>query len=126
MRLASDTKLRGGIQPIVTLGAGGTSDASAHPTAEVKKGTDVTLWAKAQTRPSAGKIVKVEWDFEGDGHFTAGPVSIGQEVALKEVHRFVHPGTYFPVVRVTAQRDGDANKPFGLVQNIASMRLIVR
>jgi hypothetical protein len=42
------------------------------------------------------------------------------------VHAFVRPGTYFPVIRVTAQRDGDADTPFGLVQNLASMRVIVR
>ena len=97
----------------MTLGVGRTADASSHPTAQVKKGTDITFWAKAQTPPSAGKIVKVEWDFDGDGHFTVQPVSIGHESAFKEVHRFIRPGTYFPVVRVTAQRDGDANTPFG-------------
>jgi len=126
VQLAPEAELRAGIQPVVTLGVGRTSDASSHPIALVKKGTDITLWAKAQTPPSAGKIVKVEWDFEGDGHFTAQPVSIGHESAFKEVHRFVRPGTYFPVVRVTAQRDGDANTPFGLVQNLASMRVTVR
>jgi hypothetical protein len=126
VQLAPAAELRGGIQPIVTLGVGRTSDASSHPTALVKKGTDIIFWAKAQTPPSAGMIVKVEWDFEGDGHFTPQPVSIGHESAFKEVHRFIRPGTYFPVVRVTAQRDGDANTPFGLVQNLASMRVTVR
>jgi hypothetical protein len=126
VQLAPAAKLRRGIQPIVTLGAGKTSNVSSHPTAEVKKGTDVTFWAKAQTPASAGKIVKVEWDFEGDGHFTSQPVSIGHESAFKEVHRFVRPGTYFPVVRVTAQRDGDPNTAFGQVQNLASMRVTVR
>ena len=126
VRIEPNAKLGGGIQPSVTLGAGKTSDASTHPTAEVKTGTDVTLWAKAQTPPSAGRIVKVEWDFEGDGHFKALPVSIGDEHAWKQVHRFVRPGIYFPVVRVTAQRDGNANSPFCLVQNLASMRVIVK
>ncbi len=126
VQLAPEAEHRAGIQPVVTLGAGRTSDASAHTTALAKRGAVVTLWARAQTPPSAGKIVKVEWDFEGDGHFTERPVTIGHEAGLKEVHRFVRPGTYFPVVRVTAQRNGDANTPFGLVQNLASMRVIVR
>jgi hypothetical protein len=126
VQLAQAAEMRRGIQPVVTLGVGKTSDASSHPTALVKKGKDITFWAKDQTPPSAGKIVKVEWDFEGDGHFTARPVSIGYEFASKEVHRFVRPGTYFPVVRITAQRDGDANTSFGLVQNLASMRVIVK
>ena len=126
MQLSVDAELRRGIQPIVTLAVARTSDASSHPTALVKKGRNVTFWARAQTPPSAGKIVRVEWDFEGDGHFTAPPVSIDHEFAFKEVHRFDRPGTYFPVVRVTAQRDGDANTSFGLVQNLASMRVTVR
>jgi hypothetical protein len=126
VRLEPDAELRRGIQPIVTLAAGKTSDLSSHPIAVVKKGRDVIFWAKAETPPSAGKIVKVEWDFEGDGRFTSQPVSIGRQFAFKEVHRFVRPGTYFPVVRVTAQREGDANTSFGLVQNLASMRVTVR
>ncbi len=126
VQLAPEAELRAGIQPVVTLGVGRSLDASSHTTALAKKGAVVALWARAQTPPSSGKIVKAEWDFEGDGHFTARPVTIGHEVALKEVHAFVRPGTYFPVIRVTAQRDGDANTPFGLVQNLASMRVIVR
>jgi hypothetical protein len=125
VQLAPEASLRAGIQPVVTLGVGRTLDASSHSTAMVKKGTDITFWAKAQTPPSAGTIVKVEWDFEGYGHFTAQPVPIGHESGFKGVHRFVRPGTYFPVVKVTAQRDGDANTPFGLVQNLASMRVTV-
>ena len=126
VQLSADAELRRGIQPIVTLAVGRTSDASSHPTALVKKGRNITFWVKAQTPPSAGRIVRVEWDFDGDGHFTARPVSIGHEFAFKEVHRFVRPGTYFPVVRVTAQRDGDANTSFGLVQNLASIRVTVK
>jgi hypothetical protein len=126
VQLTPDAKLRGGIQPVVTLGVGRSADASSRPTAQVKNRADITFWAKAQVPPSAGKIVKVEWDFEGDGHFTAQPVSIGHEPAFKAVHRFTRPGAYFPVVRVTAQREGNANTPFGLVQNLASMRVTVR
>ena len=126
VRLVANVEQRGGIQPVVTLGVGRTADASSHPTALVKKGTDITFWAKAQTPPSAGKIVKVEWDFEGDGRFMAQTVSPGSQHAFREVHRFLRPGTYFPVVRVTAQRAGDASTSFGLVPNLASMRVIVK
>jgi hypothetical protein len=126
VQLASAAELRGGIQPLVTLGVGRSAEASSRRTVTVKNRTDITFWAKAQTPPSAGKIVKVEWDFEGNGHFTAQPVSISHESAFNAVHRFIRPGTYFPVVRVTAQREGDANASYGLVQNLASMRVTVR
>ena len=126
VQLAPTAQLRRGIQPFVTLTVGRTSRASSHDRALVKEGSEITLRVRAQAPPSAGKIVKVEWDFDGDGQFTARPVSIAPEFASKEVHRFVRPGTYFPVVRVTTQRDGDANTPFGLVQNLASVRVTVR
>jgi hypothetical protein len=126
VQLAPTAQLRRGIQPFVTLTVGRTSRASSYDRALVKEGSEITLRVRAQAPPSAGKIVKVEWDFDGDGQFTARPVSIAPEFASKEVHRFVRPGTYFPVVRVTTQRDGDANTPFGLVQNLASVRVTVR
>ena len=68
----------------------------------------------------------LEWDFEGDGQFTKTPIRSGRQVSLDQKHRFTKPGTYFPVVRVTAQREGDPNTPFGLIQNLASIRVVVR
>ncbi len=95
---------------------------------DVLAGRPVTLWAKAQTPPMAGEIVSVEWDFEGVGTFTTGkqPIHIGHQISVNGKYTFSKPGTYFPVVRVTSQRNGDPGTPFGLIQNLASVRIVVR
>src|SRR4029079_8728584 len=94
---------------------------------DVKVGQPVSLIATAEVPPGAGKIVKAEWDFEGTGELTVpadidGPSSTVQVTAS---HRFTEPGTYFPVVRVTAQRNGDTETPYGLVSNLARVRVVV-
>jgi hypothetical protein len=66
---------------------------------------------KAEVPPGTGKIVRVEWDFQGTGNF---PVSMplrhtGREVKLHQTFTFTHAGTFFPVVRVTSQREDDAS-----------------
>jgi hypothetical protein len=40
-------------------------------------------------------------------------------------HTYPEPGTYFPVVRVTSQREGDRDTPYGLIQNLARVRVVV-
>jgi hypothetical protein len=76
----------------------------------------------------AGRIVNVEWDFEGVGSFTKGKqtIPISHEISLNERYTFKKPGTYFPVVRVTSQRNGDPSTPFGLIQNLAAVRVVIR
>jgi hypothetical protein len=77
----------------------------------------------AQVPPRAGKIVKVEWDFEGTGKFTVdsqlarpGPVT-----DLHVTYTFTRREAYLPVVRVTSQRTGIPRSPYGLAQNLASV-----
>ena len=36
------------------------------------------------------------------------------------------PGTYYVYARVTSQRDGDPDAPYGQVQNLAGIRVVVR
>ena len=43
---------------------------------------------------------------------------------VHETYTFTKPGTYFPVVRVTSQRHGNTTTPYGLIQNLASIRVI--
>jgi hypothetical protein len=69
----------------------------------------------------------VEWDFQGTSNY---PVSsalthIGPVVNLNATYTFSQPGTYFPVVRVTSQRNGDPNTPYGLIQNLAGVQVVV-
>jgi len=120
---------RKGIQPVVTLSVTkiGRKRAAADERAEVGARQPVTFSATAEVPPGTGKIVRAEWDFEGDGKF---PVRsrirrVGETVRLNATHTFSNPGTYFAAVRVTSQRDGDRTARYGLVQNLGRIRVVV-
>jgi hypothetical protein len=93
----------------------------------VAAGQPVTFSVEAQVPPGTGKIVRVEWDFEGVGSYTvASPLTqIGPVLNLDATHTFTQPGTYFPVVRVSSQRNGDTSTQYGLIQNLARVRVVV-
>jgi hypothetical protein len=105
-----------------------THDRSPSTRADVAVGQPVSFSLAAQVPPGTGKIVGVEWDFVGTGTF---PVRTDLRhsapfVRLDATYTFAEPGTYFPVVRVTSQRDGDPNTPYTLIQNLGRVRVVVR
>ncbi len=112
---------RKGIQPVVSLLA---NDAAR---ADVSVGEPVTLSGKVQVPPGAGKVVKVEWNVTGaTGAYV--PVAFGDirpSVSVETTTSFAAPGTYFVVLRGTAQREGDPVTPFARVENIARARVVV-
>lgn len=111
---------RGGVQPVVDLFANGGVRA------EVAAGTPVQLAATIEVPPGAGKVVSAEWDLEGTGSFTAAEIGTPAErVTLSASHVYTRPGTYFAVVRVGAQREGNAETPYGRVLNLARARIVV-
>lgn len=128
-RVSADTQVelpasaaqRLGVQPVVDVSVGRSGEQ-----AQVKVGQPVTLSIDTRVAPGTGKIVKVEWDFAGEGTY---PVQkkVDRPVVndLIATHTFSEPGVYFPVVRVTSRRDGDANPAFGLVQNVDRVRVVV-
>jgi hypothetical protein len=114
---------RRGVQPVV--------HATAHRAvrADVMVGEEVIFEALAEVPVGAGAIVKVEWDFEGAGDYPV--VDTGAVGAIDRYrsivrHAFDRPGTYFPAVRVTAQRQGDASSPHGRIMNLGRVRVVVR
>jgi hypothetical protein len=112
---------RRGVQPVVTL----TADRGAR--ADIKVGQTVTFFADAEVPPGTGDIVKAEWDFLGLGTYPVVP-SIGSPsptVTLSATFTYSSRGTYFPVIRVTSQRQGDPNTPYGQIQNLARARVVV-
>lgn len=127
VQLAATAVDRHGVQPVVSLNAKAASGASPGQKVEASAGEPVAFFVNAETPSGAGKIVKVEWDFESRGKFEAHTATLrpGRAVKLKGTHSFATPGTYFSVVRVTSQRDGDIRSPFGLVQNLAAVRVII-
>lgn len=119
--------LRKGIQPVVELRANGAERA------EVRVGQKVLFSGIAALPPATGEIVEVEWDFLGSGDFPPSAASgkrgykgkLGHKVLLRQQHIFTEPGTYFPVVRITSQRQGDAGTPYARIQNIDRVRVVV-
>jgi hypothetical protein len=114
---------REGIQPVVSLTANGAARA------DVAVDTPVTFTAVVEVPPNTGKVVAAEWDFEGVGNY---PVTAtltdtnSSRVALKTTYSFSKPGTYFPVLRATSQREGDPSTPYARVRNLGRVRVVVK
>ena len=116
---------RRGIQPMVALTADGGERA------EVSAGETVAFEARIEAPPGTGVIVAAEWDFEGAGDF---PVSApfefatadGASVTVKASHAFAAPGVYFPALRATSHRQGNATTRFARPQNLGRVRVVVR
>jgi hypothetical protein len=116
---------RKGIQPTVALTANGAERA------DVEVGETVAFEARIDTPPGTGVVVAADWDFEGAGDF---PISEprefltpdGASVAVKATFAFKAPGTYFPALRATSQRQGNPATRFTRVQNLGRVRVVVR
>ena len=112
---------RQGVQPVVALTANGA------PRVDVSPGDDVLFRAVAEVPDGTGVIVGIAWDFDGSGRFSeVERVAAAPRVVVERRRAFAEPGTSFPTVRVVAQRDGDASSPFGRLQNLARVRVVVR
>jgi hypothetical protein len=46
--------------------------------------------------------------------------------SVKATHAYSQPGTYFPVLRATSQRESDAKTPYARIQNLGRVRVIVK
>lgn len=132
---------RGGIQPVVNVLANGGKRAV------VKVGQAVRFTAEVAVPKNKGKVVTAVWNFEGlpDG-FTISdlhgwtfdssdvfPVAAqlkpsdksGSHARVTSTYTFTKPGTYFPTLRVAAQREGDVKTRFTRIQNLDRVRVIV-
>jgi hypothetical protein len=118
-------KERGGIQPVVHLKANGAEKA------EVSIGQPVSFSASVEVPPGAGKLIAAEWSFEGETDYPVKGIFTdlsedGASATVLAVHRFYKSGTYFPVVRVTSNRTGDAGDIFTRVKNLCRVRVVVK
>jgi hypothetical protein len=108
-----------GVQPVVSLTANG------GPRADVRPGEQVTLTAVAGAPPGGGKIVRVQWDLDGDGTFeTDDAIEPAARVTVTRHCVLAAPGTRFVTVRVSAQPDGDPGTPFARMDNLARARVV--
>jgi hypothetical protein len=121
VQLPAGAQQRQGIQPVIDLRANGSVRA------EVAINQPVSFTASIQVPPNAGQVVAAEWDFEGLGTYPAAAAldTISAQVQLSGTYAYPRAGTYFPVLRATSQRQGDAKTPYGRIQNIARVRVVV-
>jgi hypothetical protein len=91
-------------------------------------GEPVSFVADVAVPPGTGKVVAAEWDLLGVGDYrVAGQLAAaGASVSVKTTYSYSKPGTYFPVLRVTSQRDGDSKTPYTRVQNLGRVRVAVK
>jgi hypothetical protein len=113
---------RRGIQPVVLLKANGGIRA------DIAAGQSVTFTGTIAVPPGAGSVIAAQWDFDNGGSFaTTSPVGkSARQVKVSITHRFDRPGTYFPVLRGISQRQGDGATPYGRIQNLDRVRVVVK
>jgi hypothetical protein len=120
--LSSKAAERGGIQPVASATANGGVRA------DVTVGSSVTLKAHAAVPPKAGRIIAIEWDFDGSGKFPYrhdGIDGAATELTVSTTRTYDRPGTYFATARVTSHRNGDVNAPLCRIETIAQARVVV-
>lgn len=114
---------RKGIQPVVTLQANGS--VCAH----VKCGDTVSFVAQAEVPDGAGSLTKAEWSFEGEPDYPCqGNLELqddGRRGVIRAEYAFEEPGTYFVVIRVSAERNGNKDALFTQVRNLERVRVVV-
>jgi hypothetical protein len=116
---------RKGIQPVVTVKANGGERA------EVAAGENVEFTAVIEVPPGTGTVVGAKWDFEGAGDYPVAEQfddtnSSFSRLPLKTTYAFSEPGTYFPVLRATSQRQGNFKTRFTRIHNLGRVRVVVR
>lgn len=112
---------RGGVQPVVTLRGG-----QGQERVDVTAGERVSLLARIDTIPGSGEVVSVEWDWRGTGRYVEVNFEPSEStIKVRGTFRYCRPGTYIPNVRVTVQRDGDADTPYARVRNLGRARIVV-
>lgn len=120
IKLPESATERKGIQPVVDLLVNGTTKIY------VKAGQRVTFQGKATVPSGYGKVVKTEWDFEGTGNYKELSLRTPEASVTESVYfTYSKPGTYYPVLRVTAQRDGVKESPFTRIENMGRVRVVI-
>ncbi|MEO6547983.1 MAG: hypothetical protein ABIN94_08275, partial [Ferruginibacter sp.] len=123
--LPSTAAERKGIQPVVLVKANGSESAI------VNVGKPVIFTAEIDVPANTGKIVNAEWDFEGAGTFPVKVTTLttdksGTHATVKATYTFLKFGTYFPVIKVASQRQGDKKTPYSLIKNLGRVRVVVK
>lgn len=124
--IPSTAKERRGIQPVVNVTVNGSKRA------DIKMGESITLNAVIEVPENTGTIVSAAWDFDGSGSFKdkvdlteATIKNKGSYLELTRKYTYSEIGTYFPVLRVASQRNGNLESPYTRIQNLDRVRVVV-
>ena len=95
----------------------------------MKAGEEVVFTAEAEVPDGAGSITEAKWSFEGEQEFTEMNEpelrDNGQRAAIQAKHTYEKPGTYFAVIRVASERNGNKKDIFTQVRNLERVRVVV-
>lgn len=128
-----DAAKRRGMQAGVCLTANG------EKCVRVKAGEEFVLKAEMVLPENAGEITSVRFDFNDSWSYPTPPENLfpvegklirtekdGIHGAVSETrHHYDEPGIYFASVRITSQRNGDADDIFTQVKNLDRVRIVV-
>ncbi|EXA29790.1 hypothetical protein FOVG_18774 [Fusarium oxysporum f. sp. pisi HDV247] len=119
VRLPATATERKGIQPVVNLTINGGKRA------EVKTGSIVTFKVHVEVPPGAGKVVSLEWDFEGTGHFVKKIFrEVARSVEITGCYTYSQARTFFPTVRAASYRE-EVDSPYSLALNLGRVQVVV-
>ncbi|KAF5620239.1 OPT family small oligopeptide transporter [Fusarium sp. NRRL 52700] len=120
VKLLAAASERKGIQPVIEL----TVDGGRH--VEVKIGTTATFSVRVEVPPGAGKIISLEWDFEGTGNFVNKSFGeVERSVETTAWYAYSRHGTFFPGVRATSSREGNTETSIALALSLDRVRIVV-
>jgi hypothetical protein len=90
--------------------------------------TCVTFKVVVEAPPRGGKIIEVARDFDGSGDYAFEHDEVdgsSSSLHLTTTHTFDALGTYFPSVRVVAERGGQVDATLGRIENLDRVRVVV-
>jgi hypothetical protein len=124
MSLPVSADKRSGIQPVVALSVSGEKKMVAKAKEKVSFKGVIDLPA------DTGRITTATWDFEGLGSFSVqGTLKYldekGEHAEIMAEYAYEKQGVYFPVLRISANRQGDTNDIYTQVKNLDRVRIIV-
>ncbi len=119
---------RHGIQPVVTATINGMKRA------DVKPGQKVKVHVVAEVPQGKGSIVNAEWCLNNGTKEYTLPVDLaktkrtnnGERIEFDTTVSYDKDGTYFPTIKVTAERQGDKNRRYTMAENLDRVRIVVK
>lgn len=125
--VSATAKERHGIQPVPRLTVNGGKRA------DVKRNQKVTLTVKVDIPEGMGKLVDAEWCFDNSKKYTqkvdlskAKASKDGSQIEFTTTKSYANPGTYFPTIKVSSERKGDASRIYTWASNLDRVRVVVK